>query len=192
MVGVNAILSQSRTETVEAVGTGVIYSVTGLIITANHVVTGESATPSKHLTVTLPSGSVVTATVVGRDPATDIAVLRVKAQGLHPALFRTDLSGLGPGEFVVALGNVKILEHPVTSGYVTALLHDAKYDSLAGVHDAIESTVSLAPGNSGGPLADAEGRVVGLNVAELTGQKIGVTVPADLVISVVKRLIGAG
>ncbi len=192
VVGVTAVLSQSRTETVEAVGTGVIYSATGLIITANHVITGESTTPAKRLTVTLPSGSVVAATLVGRDPTTDIAVLRVRTRGLHPALFRTDLSGLAPGDFVVALGNVKVLAHPVTSGHVTAFLHDVKYEGLSGVHETIESSAPLAHGNSGGPLVDAEGRVVGLNVAELLGTKTGVTLPADLVIKVVRRLIGAG
>ena len=90
------------------------------------------------------------------------------------------------------LGNVKVLAHPVTSGHVTAFLHDVKYEGLSGVHETIESSAPLAHGNSGGPLVDAEGRVVGLNVAELLGTKTGVTLPADLVIKVVRRLIGAG
>ena len=192
VVGVTAVLSQTRTGTVEAVGTGVIYSAAGLIVTANHVVTGESATPAERISVTLPSGSVVAASLVGRDATIDVAVLRVQADGLHPAVFLTDLSALAVGDFVVAIGNPEILAHPVTTGRVTAFLRNVTYDGLPGVHEVIESSVPLAHGNSGGPLADAEGRVIGINVAELVGDKAGVTLPADLVIDVVKRLASVG
>jgi len=192
VVGVTAILSRSRTETIEAVGTGVIYSAAGLIITANHVITGESATPAKRINVTLPSGAVVAASLVGRDPTTDVALLRVRAAGLRPALFRTELSGLVSGDFVVAIGNPKALAHPVTSGHVTAFLRNVQYKGFSGVDELIESSVPLVHGNSGGPLADAEGRVIGLNVAEVEGEKAGITLPADLVISVIKRLTSGG
>ncbi len=188
VVGVTAVLSRSRTEEVDAIGTGVIYSATGLIITNNHVVTGETDKPAQRFRVTLPSGTTVSAVLVGRDPTTDIAVLRVRAAGLHPALFRTDLSGLAPGDFVVAMGNHGVLARPVTTGHVTAFLRNVEYDRLPGVHEVIESSVALVHGNSGGPLIDAEGRVVGINMAEIAGEKAGITLPADLVIRVVKRI----
>jgi S1-C subfamily serine protease len=188
VVGVTAVLSRTRTKTVEAIGTGVVYSAAGLIITNNHVVTGETDTAAKEITVTLPSGAVVSASLVGRDPAVDLAVLRVRAKGLKPAVFRTDLSQLAPGDFVVAIGNAKVLSHPVTSGQVIAVLENARYEGLTGVTEIIESTVQLAHGNSGGPLVDAEGRVIGINVAELVGETGGLSLPADMVIEAVKRL----
>jgi len=160
-----------------------------LIITANHVITGESATPAQHITVTLPSGAIVVASLVGRDPRTDVAVLQVHSRGLHPALFRTDLAGLDPGDGVVAMGNPGLLARPVTSGYVTAFPRHTVYDGLPEVHQVVESSVPLAPGDSGGPLVDAQARVVGINVAEFVGEKGAVTLPANLVISVVKRLV---
>jgi len=138
--------------------------------------------------VTLSNGKTLAATIVGRDPTTDLAVLRVRARGLRPAVFRTDLSALAAGDFVVAMGNPKILAHPVLSGQVTAFLHQVRYKGLCGVHDVIESNVALVHGNSGGPLVDALARVIGINVAELAGEKAAVTLPADLVIIVVKRL----
>ncbi|MBC7292696.1 MAG: trypsin-like peptidase domain-containing protein, partial [Thermoleophilia bacterium] len=97
VVGITAIVSRSRTEIVEAIGTGVVYSASGLIITANHVITGETSTVAKRIWVTLPSGNTLTASVVGRDPSTDIAVLRVRARNLHPAVLRTDLGDVMPG-----------------------------------------------------------------------------------------------
>jgi len=185
-------VSRSRTEIVEAIGTGVVYSASGLIITANHVITGETSTVAKRIRVTLPSGNTLTASVVGRDPSTDIAVLRVRARNLHPAVFRTDLADVMPGDFVVAIGNPSVLAHPVTSGHVLAIHTNVRWDELPGVHKVIESSVSLVHGNSGGPLADAQARVLGINVAELEGEKGGITLPADLVIGVVKRLLGGG
>ena len=189
VVGVTAVLSRSRTETREALGTGVVYSATGLIITNNHVITGESATPSARITVTLSNGKTLAATLVGRDPTTDLAVLRVRAHGLFPAVFRTDLSALAVGDFAVAMGNPRILAHPVVSGHVTAFLHHVRYKGLSGVHDVVESDVPLAHGNSGGPLADALGRVIGIDAAEVVGEKAAVTLPSDLVIRIVKRLV---
>ena len=188
VVGVTAVLSRSRTEEVDAIGTGVIYSATGLIITNNHVVTGETDKPARRFRVTLPSGTSVSAVLVGRDPTADIAVLRVRTTGLHPALFRTDLSGLAQGDFVVAMGNHGVLAHPVTTGHVTAFLRNVVYEPLPGVHEVIESSVVLVHGDSGGPLVDAGGRVVGINMAEVAGDKAGVTLPADLVIRVVERI----
>jgi serine protease Do len=178
----------------QSIGTGVIYSATATyayIVTNNHVIERDNGQPAKRIKVTLPSGSTVSATLVGRDTATDIAVLRVKARKLTPAVFRTDLSQLIRGDFVVAVGNAKVLKHPVTSGNVTEIIKNIDYPGLSGVHEVIESSVPLDHGNSGGPLADVEARVVGINMAELLSGDGGISLPADLVVQVAKRLIAA-
>ena len=170
MVGITAITATTATMIYESIGTGVIYSATAsyaYIVTNNHVIERDNGQPAKRIRVTLPSGSTVTATLVGRDTTTDIAVLRVKARKLTPAVFRTDLSQLAHGDFVVAIGNAKVLKHPVTSGNVTAILKNIDYPGLSGVHEVIESSAPLDHGNSGGPLADVDARVVGINMAEL-------------------------
>lgn len=194
VVGITAVTATTATMIYQSIGTGVIYSATAsyaYIITNNHVIERDDGKPAKRIKVTLPSGSTVSATLVGRDATTDIAVLRVKARKLTPAVFRTDLSQLIHGDFVVAVGNAKVLKHPVTSGNVTAILKNIDYPGLSGVHEVIESTAPLDHGNSGGPLADVEARVVGINMAELLDLEGGISLPADLVVQVAKRLIAA-
>ena len=194
VVGITAVTATTATMIYQSIGAGVIYSATAsyaYIITNNHVIERDDGKPAKRIKVTLPSGSTVSATLVGRDATTDIAVLRVKARKLTPAVFRTDLSQLIHGDFVVAVGNAKVLKHPVTSGNVTAILKNIDYPGLSGVHEVIESTAPLDHGNSGGPLADVEARVVGINMAELLDGEGGISLPADLVVQVAKRLIAA-
>jgi S1-C subfamily serine protease len=194
VVGVTAVVATTKTQIFQSIGTGVVYSATassGYIITNNHVIIRDDGTPAKRIRVTLPSGSIVSATLVGRDPTTDIAVLKVKGRGLKAPVFRTDMSQLLPGEFMVAVGNAKVLVHPVTSGEVTEVLTNIEYPGLSGVDEVIETTVPLAHGNSGGPLADALAQVVGINMAELLSGEGGISLPADLVVEVVKRLIAS-
>lgn len=192
VVGITAVISSTKTSRIESVGTGVVYSVDGsvaLIVTNNHVITREDGSASKQISVRLPSGSVVSAAVVGRDPTSDLAVLRVKSRRVEAAVFRTDLSALAVGDWVVAIGNAKVLQDPVTSGNVTALYDKVDYPGLPSVTAVIESSVSLDPGNSGGPLVDAQGRVVGINTGELRGEQGAVSLPADFVVEVVTRLL---
>jgi S1-C subfamily serine protease len=194
VVGITAITATTATMIYESIGTGVIYSATasyGYIVTNNHVIERDNGQPAKRIRVTLPSGSTVTATLVGRDTTTDIAVLRVKARKLTPAVFRTDLSQLAHGDFVVAIGNAKVLKHPITSGNVTAYLKNIDYPGLSGVDRVIESSVPLDHGNSGGPLVDVDARVAGINMAELLSGRGGIALPADLVVEVVTRLMAA-
>ena len=97
VVGITATRAVTASTIYYKLGTGVIYSATATtayIVTCNHVIERDDGTAAKRIRVTLPSGSTVTATLVGRDPSTDIAVLRVKARKLTPAVFRTDLSEL--------------------------------------------------------------------------------------------------
>jgi S1-C subfamily serine protease len=195
VVGVMAVIESTKTKTVESIGTGVVYSSDGsvaLIITNNHVVEREDGSASKRIRVRLPSGSVVSATLVGRDPSRDIAVLRVKSRRLIPAVFRTDLSELAVGDWVVAIGNSQVLEHPVTSGRVTAYRMNVEYPGLSGVHAVIESSVDLDQGNSGGPLVDSQARVIGINTGEYEKEQGALSLPADLVVEVVESLLAAG
>ena len=194
VVGITAITATTATMIYESIGTGVIYSATATyayIITNNHVIVRDDGRPAKRIRVTLPSGSTVSATLVGRDTTTDLAVLRVRARKLTAAVFRTDLSQLIHGDFVVAIGNAKVLKNPVTSGNVTTVLNNIDYPGLSGVHSVIESTTPLDHGNSGGPLADVDAQVVGINMAELLDEVGGISLPADLVVQVAKRLIAA-
>ena len=195
VVGIAAVTRTTATMIYESIGTGVIYSATAssaYIITNNHVIERDDGNAAKRIKVTLPSGSTVSATLVGRDPSVDLAVLKVKARKLTPAVFRTDLSELSHGDFVVAIGNGKVLKQPITSGNIIAILKNIDYPGLSGVNRVIESSVPLDHGNSGGPLADIDSKVVGINMAELLDGEGGISLPADMVVQVAKRLISAG
>ncbi len=194
VVGVTALVRSTKTERLQSVGTGVVIKAEGgvaLIVTNDHVIAREDGSAAKQISVRLPSGSTVSATLVGRDPDTDIALLRVRARKVEAAPFRPDLSTVAVGDWVVAIGNRKILKEPVTTGYVTALLKGVDVRGLPGVYAVIESTVPLAHGNSGGPLVDVDGWVIGINTGQLEGEGLALTLPCDLVLEVVARLLAA-
>lgn len=196
VVGVRAVLSRSSTRIVEAVGTGVVYSRDGLIVTNNHVITGERSRPSTQITVRLASGRRLRATLVGRDPGRDLALLRVGARRLTPARFRTDLGGLLPGDPVLALGDSSYLERPVTSGKVLTVLTDVALAQIPDLRRLILADAPIAQGNSGGPLVDAQARVIGINVGMPVEHDVAargeVAIPADIVVQTVQRLLAAG
>jgi S1-C subfamily serine protease len=177
-------------------GTGVVYSATAssaYIVTCNHVIQRDDGKAARTIKVTLPSGSTVTATLVGRDPVSDIAVLKVKARKLTPAVFRTDLSQLEEGDFVVAIGKVKQLKHPVVSGNFIRWAHDVTFPDLPSikVDPAIWSSAPLEEGDSGGPLIDALAQVIGLNMGRPEEGEGAISAPADLVVEVADGLIAA-
>lgn len=189
VVGVEAVISTTKSQVLESVGTGIVYSTTGYIVTNNHVVIKEDGTPSKSIKVTLSSGKKYTAIIVARDPSTDIAVLHVSARNLKPASLRTDLSDLAPGDQVVAIGNSNVLSAPVTTGQVIKLVEHPRLEGLVGLTQVIESSVPLANGNSGGPLADAYGEVIGMNTAKITSEGTALSIPASLVVKIVNQLL---
>ena len=121
VVDVTAVLSSSRTKTLESLGTGVIYSTDGLIVTNNHVLTGDGVGLARAVYVRFASGKRMSATIVGRDPAHDLALLRVRAKGLQAAHFDTSFASQQPGTPVVALGNDRVVSQPVLSGDVLRL-----------------------------------------------------------------------
>jgi len=169
-------------------GSGVIISADGYIVTNNHVVDG-----AKQVTVTLSDGRELTARVVGRDPQTDVAVIKVSAKDL-PAITFAPSRNVEVGDRVLAIGNPFGIGETVTTGIVSATSRRAGL-GLA-YEDFIQTDAAINPGNSGGALVDVEGRLVGINTAILSHsggfQGVGLAVPADLVGNVVDNLVAHG
>src|SRR2546425_4921303 len=172
---------------VRAVGSGFILSADGYIVTNNHVVDGATA-----IQVKLGDGRELTAKVVGRDPKTDLALLKVEATGL-PVIPVGDSSALQVGEPVMAIGNPFGLEQTVTTGIVSAtgrVIGSGPSDNF------IQTDASINPGNSGGPLINARGEVIGINTAIVSQRGgsvgIGFAVPSSMAKSVITQLAAHG
>jgi putative serine protease PepD len=187
VVDVTAVLSSSRTKILESLGTGVIYSSDGLIVTNNHVLTGDGEGLAREVYVRFASGKRVSATIVGRDPADDLALIRVRAKGLKPAHFDASSASQQPGTPVVALGNDRVLSQPVLSGDVLRLASGIEVGGLSS-GQVLETSVPLVHGASGGPLVDAAGNVIGIDYAEISGEKAGLAIPASTVLQVSRAL----
>ena len=173
------------------VATGFILESDGLIVTNNHVVAG-----TQRILATLPSSTTLEATVVGRDPQTDLAVLSVKATGLTPITLGRS-SELRIGEPVIAIGHA--LDLPggptVTMGVVSAV--DRTITNIGRqrltLTDLIQTDASINPGNSGGPLLNQRGEVVGVNMAGLGGSTgISFAISIDSAIPIIKQLVNEG
>ncbi|MGO9371481.1 MAG: trypsin-like peptidase domain-containing protein, partial [Syntrophobacteraceae bacterium] len=140
---------------VQGAGSGVIISSDGYILTNNHVVEG-----AKEVEVTLNNGKEFKAQIVGRDPKTDLAIVKIDARKSLPAANIGDSNSLRVGDWVLAIGNPFGLNQTVTSGIVSAkgrVIGAGPYD------DFIQTDASINPGNSGGPLFNMRGEVVGIN-----------------------------
>jgi len=173
-----------RPQRVTSLGSGFVIDPSGIIVTNNHVI--EDA---DQIEVTFPDGTKLPATVIGRDKKTDIAVLQVKPNNPLPALQFGDSRNLRVGDWVLAIGNPFGLGGTVTAGIVSARNRDIN----AGPYDDfIQTDAAINRGNSGGPLFDMNGMVVGVNTAIITpsGGSIGIgfAVPSEIVISVVQQL----
>lgn len=151
-------------------GTGIVWSGDGLIVTASHVI-GRSAAPM----VALSDGRELAAKVVGTDPYTDVAVVKVDAEGLRPVK-QGSADSLKVGQFVLALADAFGKKASATSGIVTS--HRRSMRGFWGVmiEDAVVSDAKLNPGYSGGPLVDALGSLLGMNVAYFAGRGVAVSV----------------
>ena len=156
-------------------GSGVIWSADGTVITNAHVATQDAAR------VQLWDGRALPATVAARDPRSDLAVLKLSATGLPSVAWR-ESNTLRAGELVLAVGNPLGFVGALTTGVVQA---SAPVPGL-GKRRWIQASIRLAPGNSGGPLADAQGRVVGINTMIVSGG-IALAVPSDAVVEFLKR-----
>jgi serine protease Do len=179
----------------EGQGSGVIYRRDGYIITNNHVVQDAS-----EVSVAFADGTTEPAEVVGRDPDTEIAVLRVGRGDLPAAKFSRS-EDLVVGQLAVAIGSPSGFESTVTSGVISGLSREFPPELTGGYQrslvDLIQTDAAISPGNSGGALADRDGEVIGINVAYLppaqTGAvNIGFAIPSDTATSVADQLIETG
>jgi serine protease Do len=170
-----------RAPRIQGAGSGVIISKDGYVLTNNHVIEG-----AKDVTVTLADHQEYKAKIVGRDPKTDLAVLKIEGKGTFPAATLGNSDNLNVGDWVIAIGNPFGLNNTVTSGIVSAkgrVIGAGPYDNF------IQTDASINPGNSGGPLFNMNGEVVGINTAIISqGQGIGFAIPVNTVKPLVPQL----
>ncbi len=171
--------------TQRGLGSGVVFTADGAILTNNHVI-NDAVT----INVRLRDGRGLPAKLVGRDPATDLAVLKIDASGLVPATF-ADSNAARVGEWVVAIGSPLGLGHTVTAGVVSA---KARGDlGASAIEDYLQTDASINPGNSGGPLCDLDGHVLGINTLVLrSAQGIGFSVSSNLARRVAQQILKNG
>jgi serine protease DegQ len=176
----------------QGIGSGVIWHADGLIVTNQHVVAGAQT-----VTVALATGERLTATVEASDVRTDLALLRVDRSDLPAAEFAESLPEVGA--LAIAIGSPLGFENTVTAGIVSGLGRALPPGATqpAALVDLIQTDAAISPGNSGGALVDAAGRVIGINVAYIPPQQtgavaIGFAIPATTVIPVVEQLLETG
>jgi serine protease Do len=181
---------QPRDRKAQGLGSGVIVSADGYILTANHVVEGADT-----VKVALADGErEFDAKVIGTDPPSDLAVLRINAKKPLPAITLADSDKLQVGDMVLAIGNPFAVGQTVTMGIISALQRGGF--GISGYEDFIQTDAAINPGNSGGALVDVEGRLVGINTAIMSRsggfQGVGFAVPVNMARFVMDRLIESG
>ncbi len=175
----------------QGLGSGVIVTADGYILTNNHVVEGAD-----ELKVSLSDGRELIATMIGTDPKTDVAVIKVDAPDL-PTATLADSNKLRVGDVVFAVGNPLDVGQTVTMGIVSAKNRNVKIlEEVGGYEDFIQTDAAINMGNSGGALIDARGRLVGINSAILSPSRgnigIGFAIPVNLAASIMKSLVETG
>jgi len=177
-----------------ATGSGVIVSADGVIVTNNHVVADENGKAAEQVKVRLADKRTLTAKVLGADPRSDLAVLRVDAKDLTPIEMGTS-SNLEVGQWVLAVGNPLGFDNTVSVGVISSLKRDLPV-GVGGLVNAIQTDAAINHGNSGGALCDADGHLIGINsaIASDTGGSVGIgfAIPVDRVKDVVKQIVAKG
>jgi len=168
-------------------GSGFIISTDGYVVTNSHVIND-----AKTIEVVLQDGRVFKGKIIGDDPATDIAVLQIDANNLQPIKFG-DSDKLQVGQLAIAIGNPYGFQYSLTAGVVSALGRTLRSEGARLIDDVIQTDAALNPGNSGGPLVDSHGRVIGVNTAViLPAQGLCFAVAANLAKYIVGKLIIEG
>jgi serine protease DegS len=171
-----------------SLGSGVIVGKDGVIVTNHHVIA-----QAETIRVSLKNGQVLVAKLVGSDPKSDVAVLRVDAHDL-PAIQIADASKIRVGDLVLAIGNPFGIGQTVTMGIISAT--GRANLGITAVEDFIQTDAAINPGNSGGALVDMSGRLVGLNTAIVSGsggyQGIGFAIPSTIVVEVANQILSRG
>ena len=180
---------QPTTREGQSLGSGFIISADGYIVTNNHVVTPQGRGTVEEITVIMPDGTEYEAELVGKDAESDLAVLKVERREAFPFVKFGDSGQARAGDWVVAIGNPFGLGGTVTSGIISSVLRTAG----AGAYDRyIQTDAAINRGNSGGPLFDMQGNVIGINNAILSpsGGSVGVgfAIPAETAAPIVERL----
>jgi serine protease Do len=169
-----------------SLGSGFIIDAEGHVLTNAHVIDQANV-----ISVQLDDGREVPARLVGQDRGADLAVLDIDVEGLQP-LPLGDSAKVCVGDYVVAIGNALGLSNTVTAGIVSAVGREVSADT-PGYADFIQTDASINQGNSGGPLIDMQGRVIGINtMVSAEGQGIGFAIPIDMVKQVLPDLIAHG
>jgi len=179
-------------EAPKAQGSGFVYDSRGNIVTNEHVVDG-----AKSVSVRFWNGDTYKATVVGSDPSTDLAVIKVDApESILRPLAVGDSAKVLVGDGVVAIGSPFGLEETLTSGIVSALHRQMEAPNKFTINDSIQTDAAINHGNSGGPLLNAQGEVIGVNaqIAGNTGGNVGVgfAIPSNTISSIASQLIASG
>ncbi|HEY9500421.1 MAG TPA: trypsin-like peptidase domain-containing protein, partial [Pyrinomonadaceae bacterium] len=175
-----------------SLGSGVIVTNEGHIITNNHVVTDRQGRPVDQIEVQLADGQTKKARLVGADEQVDLAVLKIDEPGVKP-LKLADSDMVQPGDFVFAIGNPLGFEETVTDGIISSKGRPNRSDAFA---DLLQTSAAINPGNSGGPLINIRGEVIGINtvIASTTGgsQGLGFAIPSNTVRSALESLLKQG
>jgi len=183
-----AVLARDRSGGRGGAGSGFVFTPDGLILTNSHVVHGAQT-----LAVLTPQGLKLDAHLIGDDPHTDLALLKIDPRSPLATVALGSAAALKVGQLVVAIGNPMGFESTVTAGVVSALGRSLRSTTGRLIDDVIQTDAALNPGNSGGPLLDTSGRVVGVNTAIIAGaQGICFATSIDTARSVVTELLRHG
>ncbi|WP_243652624.1 Do family serine endopeptidase [Novosphingobium sp. PhB165] len=180
-----------QTREAQSLGSGFIISADGYIVTNNHVITAEGKGEVESITVIMPDGTELPAKLIGKDAASDLAVLKITAPKALPFVKFGDSSKARVGDWVVAIGNPFGLGGTVTAGIVSAVYRNT---GAGGAYDRyLQTDASINRGNSGGPMFDMNGQVIGINNAIFspTGGSVGIgfAIPSEIAAPIVNQLI---